>query len=496
MPTKNNNSIIPLNPHPQEIEFKEGTFIPRSEFVFIYDEDLAELRQIANTSGIDLEIAGFTVSPTNSTSSNNTCKVNLVLRDDSSLGEEGYRLIVGLAISIAATTTRGLFWGTRTLLQLLHAGPNQEVPYLVITDRPEFEYRGVMIDNARNFHSLEFHIETIKKMSSFKLNKYQIHFSDNESYTLPSSAFPSLPTPDKHYTTDQIKQLVKVANDYHITIVPEIDVPGHAKALTLSMKQLACSDTPTDTTTGKLCIGSEHTYDTLETLFTEVMDMIPGDYWHLGADEVGYDDQANCTCRECLKRMKIESLNEGDQLYHYFINRMHNFVKNNDRKMLVWEGFKPTGNPRIAKDIIVCPFDVKHKGCMPENYFDAGYRVLNTSWTPLYIADKIYMTTPEIMARWSPYMFGAGRSPQPYAYWKKFAPKDLQKQIIGAQICTWDIEEKAEAGLLFGTGPGYYDYGRPGPRVQIMAERIWTGSHTPAKELLERLGQHYWQASF
>ena len=103
------------------------------------------------------------------------------------------------------------------------------------------------------------------------------------------------------------------------------------------------------------------------------------------------------------------------------------------------------------------------------------------------------MTTPEMLARWSPYMFGAGRSPQPLAYWKKFQPGSLKPgQILGAQMCSWANEEKVEEGLLFGTGPGFFDYGRPGPRAPIMAERLWTGSRTNPKDLLERVGQAYW----
>jgi hypothetical protein len=141
----------------------------------------------------------------------------------------------------------------------------------------------------------------------------------------------------------------------------------------------------------------------------------------------------------------------------------------------------------------VCPFDVKFRGKMPSDYFNAGYKVLNTSWTPLYVADKLYMTTPEIIARWSPYMFGAGRSPQPFAYWKKFNPQDYRGKVLGGQVCSWATEQKAEDGLLFGAGPGFPEYGRPAKRVQIVAERLWAGSQTTAKDLLERVGEDYWK---
>jgi N-acetyl-beta-hexosaminidase len=268
-------------------------------------------------------------------------------------------------------------------------------------------------------------------------------------------------------------------------VVPEIDVPGHAAALLAGIDGLKCGSGGR-----KLCIGREETYQVLEKLFTEAMDMMPGAYWHLGADEVYYNGDG---CEHCSARIKSENLENGDQLFNYFINRMHGFVKGRGKQMLVWEGFSPTLEPTIHKDVIVCPFDVKHEGKMPADYFKAGYKILNTSWSPLYVADKLYMTTPEILARWSPYMFGAGRSPQPYAYWKKFSPEDYRGKILGGQICSWATEQKAEEGLLFGTGPGFPDYGRPAPRVQIMAERVWTGSNTTVKNLLERVGEAYWK---
>jgi hexosaminidase len=477
---------LKLVPYPQEVKFQKGVFIPGKHLNLTYDKGDKEIIRVAETCVKDLAGIGFSVSHGKALAVNKASVIILSINDDQGLGKEGYRLKIDSTVSITAASVEGLFWGTRTLLQLISAGPKKGIPQLTITDRPEFEYRGLMIDAARRFHSIEFHIETIKRLASFKLNRYQIHFSDHESYTLPSAAFPSLPTKDRHYTTEGIKKLVDVARQYHVMIVPEIDVPGHSGALIRGIKNLGCGDRGGG---GKLCIGKEDTYEVLEKLFSEIMEMIPGEYWHLGADEVSYN---GAKCNHCAARMKQENLQDGTQLYHYFVNRMHGFVKSKGRQMLVWEGFSPTLAPNIHEDILVCPFDVKHRGRMPIDYFKAGYKVLNTSWSPLYVADKIYMTTPEVIARWSPYMFGAGRSPQPFAYWKKFKPQDFRGKIIGGQMCSWAIEEKAEEGLLFGTGPGFPDYGRPGPRVQIMAERVWTGSGTTVKDLLERVGASYW----
>ena len=473
-----------LVPYPQQVKFQEGVFVPFEYLVLVYKEADKEIIRVAETCVEDFKAIGFKAShgiiPMIRCS-----KIWLSIKGDKSLGKEGYRIDIDSKISVTASTVDGLFWGTRTLLQLMDGGPGTGIAKLTIIDKPEFEYRGLLIDTARKFHSIDFHIETVKRMASYKLNRYQVHFSDHQSYTLPSDLFPDLPTKDRHYTKEEIKRLVDAAKQYHVEIVPEIDVPGHSGALIRGIKELSCGGKGG----GKLCIGKEETYQILEKLFAEIMEMIPGDYWHLGADEVSYNGTG---CSDCAARIKQEKFDGGGQLFHYFINRMHGFVKSKGRQMLVWEGFSPVLEPKVDKDILVCPFDVKHRGHMPKDYFNAGYKVLNTSWTPLYVADNLYMTTPEIIARWSPYMFGAGRSPQPFAYWKKFNPRDYRGKIVGGQMCSWAIEEKAEEGLLFGTGPGFYEYGRPAPRLQITAERLWSGSKTSAKDLLERVGADYW----
>ncbi|MFT7035643.1 MAG: hypothetical protein ACJA2S_004167 [Cyclobacteriaceae bacterium] len=475
-----------LVPWPQKVTLNTGVFVPKRVIELVYKDNQKETKSLIETFAKDLSESGYIVSDSRKKTSPGKSYIILDLTDDKAFAEEEYVLKVDADITITAGSATGLFWGTRTVLQLLSGGAGSSVSKLDIEDKPMLEYRGLLIDNARSFHSLKFHLKTIKQMSYYKMNKYQVHFSDHESYTLPSDKFPDLPTKGRHFTKEEVRQLQEFAEKYHVQIVPEIDVPGHSRALTSGMPELNCTDVEG---AGKLCIGKESTYKILKELFSEVMEMFPGEYWHLGADEVHYPDLDACGCNECKARMRNKNFNSGIELYQSFINDMHAFVKKNNRQMLVWEGFDPASEPEINKEIIVCPFDIKHKGKMPADYMNNGYRILNTSWTPLYIADGIYMTTPEVIARWSPYMFGAGRSPNPYAYWKKFKPTSL---IIGAQVCSWAIGEEAEEGLIFGTGQGFPDYGRPAPRLQIVAERVWTGSSTSYNDLLERVGEAYW----
>ena len=473
-----------LVPWPAEIAWDTGVFRPPGRLELVAESPEQKVQETVATCAEELGAHGFATAVTTDKGGDGT--VSFQLSSDDEMGPEDYEMAVRPdGICVRAANGTGLFWGTRTLLQLLAGGPGKEIPCLRIADRPLLGYRGILVDVARRFHSIEFHLGMIRRLAGYKLNAYHIHFSDDQSYTLPSEKFPGLPTAGRHYTRAEIRQLVELAERYHVTLVPEIDVPGHATSLNRGIPETNC--THADEPLGVVCLGSEGSINAVQELFTEVMGMIPGPYWHLGADEVRYDRYQGCSACEGAAEAKGP---EGvHRLYREFINRLNQFMKANGRQMFVWEGFQPGAEPPIDSDIVVFPFDVKHPGQMPSDYLDAGYRLINSAWTPLYIADRIYMTTPEIIARWNPYMFGAGRSPQPMAYWEKLDPTPA---IIGAQMCSWAIEEKAEEGLLFGTGPGFPEYGRPAPRAQIAAERMWTGGQTTPQDLLERTGASYW----
>jgi N-acetyl-beta-hexosaminidase len=486
-------SELSLIPWPQQIDIKEEKLLIKRNLLLVNPSGDSDIEQIINTCSNDFREIGFNVDISGKEVSNTRGKTQILFFIESSgsnnYGEEGYKLEVGDNISVYVTSSTGLFWGSRTVLQLLKQGPGFSIPKMDISDQPVVRYRGLMIDVARSFHSLEFHLEMIKKMAYYKLNHYMIHFSDHQSYTLPSDIYPGLPTPGRYYSKDDIIKMVDMAKEYHVNIVPSVDVPGHSGALIRGIPELAFNGEQ------KLDVTKERTYEILQNIFGELMELFPGPVWHLGADEVGFPDLKDSPDEYYANWMKKHNFSKGSQLLNYFINRMHDFIKGKGYQMFVWEGFKPDLYPKVNNEIIVCPFDVMHEGIMPEDYMSAGYKLLNTSWTPLYVADKIYMTTPEIMARWNMRMFGAGRSPQPFAYWKKFSPDEIITEVVGGQMCSWANEEKAEWGMLFGSdaGPGFSDYGRPGPRVQIFSERVWTGDKTSAEYLLERAGVSYWE---
>ena len=484
---------VSLIPWPQNIEISSDNIAVGKELIMVNISSDIGVDRLINTCINDFNEIGFRAGFKHEgiKDSRNSVIVNFFLEKEytENYGDEGYRLDVGDQINLSAPTISGLFWGSRTLLQLFNQGPGIMIPKLSISDHPAFEYRGFMIAVDRQFHAIDFHLSTLKKMAYYKINHYMIHFSGRDSYTLPSEKYPQLPTPGRSYTKEEIIALVELAREYNITIVPSVDVPGHTGALIQAIPELNF-----DERRRSLNIAREETYEIIQDIFEELMELFPGPIWHLGADEVRYPDLAESPDQSYTDWMISNNMTKGDQLLNYFINRMYDFIKGHGYRMFVWEGFNPYVEPKVNPEIIVCPFDIKFEGKMPSDYMDNGYTLLNTSWTPLYIANKTSMTTPETFAKWDPLMFGAGRSPQPFRYWTKFSPEDISTEIIGAQMCVWDIEEKAEWGLIFGSdaGPGFHDYGRPGPRLQIFSERTWSGGITTAKDLLERTGAAYW----
>ncbi len=454
-----------LIPQPCKLIRMKGAFSPAVDLCVMAASGEKGTAQTAETLVSDLRETGF-----NATVSKDAKAAGIILKiiNDKSLGDEGYRLKVGEEIIITAYKQDGLFWGTRTVLQLLETGQKTTIPMLLIEDKPRYRYRGCMVDVARWFHSLKFHQRMIKNLSRYKINFYHIHFSDDQSFTLPSEHYPSLPSQKRCYTKQELDELVNLAERYHVTIIPEIDIPGHATTLCAAVPELVCRGKPPG---GVICAGSEKSYAALEALVSETMDIFPGPYFHIGADEVNF--AAWDGCPDCAEMIKKEKLKDNHGLYNYFINRINRFVKSKGRRTIVWEGFKPGTTPFVDKDIIVDQFENHY--AMPDELIQAGYDLINASWAPLYIARN--MSTPaEQIAEWNPTYFGKHPPPKPLT---DMVHIQDTKQLLGACMCTWENPESVEDGLLFGIGEPVPGYSQPEPRLPIFAGRVWIGNGHP-----------------
>ncbi len=321
-------------------------------------------------------------------SNKGTIQLNLNQVPDPKLGAEGYVLVsTARGVVITANKNAGLFYGMQTLMQLLPmhiAGKSVvkmkwTIPAVSITDYPRFAWRGLMLDVSRHFFSKQDVMQYIDEMAKWKFNTFHWHLTDDEGWRIEIKSLPKLtevgawrvqryghfgdrevPKPGEaaseggFYTQDDIRQVVKYAAERNITIVPEIDVPGHSMAAIASYPELSCKkDTATRVSPGMNFIdwygnntfkanvenalnpADENVYVFLDKVFTEVAALFPGQYIHVGGDECykGYWAE-NADCQQLMKKLGIRHV---EDLQGYFMNRVEAILKSKGKKLIGWD---------------------------------------------------------------------------------------------------------------------------------------------------------------
>ncbi len=277
---------------------------------------------------------------------------------------ESYTLsVTPQQILIRATSGAGLFYGMQTLLQL--AQPSGAGSYSIasveIEDTPRFAYRGLMLDVSRHFSTKEFIKKQIDALAYYKINRLHLHLTDAAGWRLEIKKYPLLtefaawrtdPTWKQwwnggrkyvrfdapgayggYYTQDDIREILEYARQHYITVIPEIEMPSHSEEVLAAYPQLSCSGEPYKNS--DFCVGNEETFTFLENVLTEVMELFPSEYIHIGGDEAG--KSAWKTCPKCQKRMKDEHLANVDELQSYLIHRIEKFLNNHGRHLLGWD---------------------------------------------------------------------------------------------------------------------------------------------------------------
>lgn len=277
---------------------------------------------------------------------------------------ESYTLsVTPQQILIRATSGAGLFYGMQTLLQL--AQPSGAGSYSIasveIEDTPRFAYRGLMLDVSRHFSTKEFIKKQIDALAYYKINRLHLHLTDAAGWRLEIKKYPLLtefaawrtdPTWKQwwnggrkylrfdapgasggYYTQDDIREILEYARQHYITVIPEIEMPSHSEEVLAAYPQLSCSGEPYKNS--DFCVGNEETFTFLENVLTEVMDLFPSEYIHIGGDEAG--KSAWKTCPKCQKRMKDEHLANVDELQSYLIHRIEKFLNDHGRHLLGWD---------------------------------------------------------------------------------------------------------------------------------------------------------------
>lgn len=343
-----------LIPKPISVQENKGVF------TFYKNTALSFPAALSSAAGLlKSQLSNFEFS-----SSKNKTRIQYVLLKASEVvGKEGYKLsIQPNQIIIAAQTVQGAILGTSSLVQLQMIQQNQQqISCGIILDSPRFAYRGMHLDVSRNFFPLSFIKKYIDLMSLYKFNTFHWHLTDGPGWRLEIKKYPKLTQMGAFrafnswkswwdserlytaqgdagsyggfYTQVQAKEIVKYAASKGITVIPEIEMPGHTEEVLAAYPELACSGKPYQG--GAFCVGNEKTFEFLENVLTEVMDIFPSTFIHIGGDEVGKADWKKCPKCQALKNKA--SLKDENELQSYFVKRIEKFLNQHQRNLLGWD---------------------------------------------------------------------------------------------------------------------------------------------------------------
>lgn len=373
------------------------------------------------------------------------------------LKEEGYEMDINNRVTIEASTVKGVFWGTRTLLQMLHNQPSG-IMQGKTSDYPQYSHRGMMIDVARKFFTIDYLKDYIKILSFYKMNELQIHLNDNgfveffdndwkktyAAFRLESDCFPGLTAKDGSYTKEEFRDLQKMAARYGINIIPEIDVPAHSLAFTHYNPNLAADKK--EYGMDHLDLYKKEVYNFLDTLFNEYLSgdepVFLGPDVHIGTDEY--------------------NLKEAEQ-FRYFTDYYLKYVSGYGKNPRLWGSLK-----HMKGDT---PVNLKGKTVNAWNYnwmdmetaLKEGAKVINTCDAFLYIVPSVnyyhdFLEYKWLYEKWSPRMM------------KKGEMIEYSPNLSGAMFAVWNDR--------VGNGISQQDvHIRTFPAMQVIAEKLWKGEH-------------------
>ena len=395
---------------------------------------------------------------------------------------ESYTLsVTPQQILIRATSGAGLFYGVQTLLQL--AQPSGAGSYSIasveIEDTPRFAYRGLMLDVSRHFSTKEFIKKQIDALAYYKINRLHLHLTDAAGWRLEIKKYPLLtefaawrtdPTWKQwwnggrkyvrfdapgayggYYTQDDIREILEYARQHYITVIPEIEMPSHSEEVLAAYPQLSCSGEPYKNS--DFCVGNEETFTFLENVLTEVMELFPSEYIHIGGDEAG--KSAWKTCPKCQKRMKDEHLANVDELQSYLIHRIEKFLNNHGRHLLGWDEILQGG---IAPNATVMSWRGEEGGIAAVT---SGHRAIMTPGAYCYLdsyQDAPY-SQPEAIGGYLPLKKVYSYNPVPASLTAEQA-----KLVYGVQGNLW---------VEYIPTPEHVEY-MIYPRILALAETAWS----------------------
>ncbi|MBC5994466.1 glycoside hydrolase family 20 protein [Pontibacter cellulosilyticus] len=363
---------VSLIPQPAQVSMQKGSFAINKDTKIYVDDKNEELKRIAEQLAREIkEKTG--VEPEleyKRPKSKDKNLIHLTLQgSNDTLGTEGYTIQVQPAcITLAANEPNGIFLGTQTIRQLLPVKPSTAavtIPALSIVDKPRYSWRGMHLDVVRHFYPVEFVKKYIDYLAMHKYNTFHWHLTDDQGWRIEIKKYPKLTQvgawrdstlighywdlpqtykKERHggyYTQEQIKEVVKYAQERYITVVPEIEMPGHALAALTAYPELSCTGGPFKVESkwgifhDIFCAGNEQTFAFLEDVLTETIALFPSKVIHIGGDEAPKTRWK--ACPKCQARMKQENLKDEHELQSYFVQRMEKFLNAKGRTIIGWD---------------------------------------------------------------------------------------------------------------------------------------------------------------
>lgn len=484
--TQEMNTEINIIPKPKSIVLNEGSFILNANTKIFFDSNS---KRVADYLAEVLNPAtGFDLKPSiwNGRMESNSIILSLKKQNED-YGKEGYTLVINpFNILIEANELNGLFYGVQTLRQLFDPyinsvakveGLDWILPCVVVYDKPEFIWRGLNLDCCRHFMTKDFVKRYIDLLAYHKFNTLHWHLTEDQAWRIEIKKYPELTkkgafrTYDDgtvyggYYTQEDIKEVVDYAASRFINVVPEIEMPGHSTAAISCYPEISCTGGPFDVGTlwgiyyDIYCAGNEKTFEFLEDVITEVVELFPSKYIHIGGDEAPKNRWKNC--QKCQQRIKDKNLKDEHELQSYFIKRMEKFINSKGKQIVGWDeilegGLAPEATVQSWRgvkgaieaaqqghDVIVSP--TSH--C----YFD--YPVDVTDLQKVYSFDPV---PPELTEAERKHVLGSEGN-----MWTEYAPQEL-------------VDDR-----LF-------------PRMLALSEVIWTyPAERNFEEFRQRVQKHY-----
>ena len=447
----------PLIPWPQQIKFAPGKMELGSQTHIIARSE--ELRPLAEVLAGEISLATGLRLPTKTGAAS---PGDIVLSLEASLKDEAHTFTVTDRATVQGGNYGPVALGTVTLLQSLQLQDGKVyLPRLAIEDAPKTTFRGLMVDVARQFHSIANLQQMVELCRLYKIRYLQLHLTDDPSFMFPSKTFPQLATKNQHggktYTLEELKGLVAFADARNVTIIPEYEVPGHSAAANRAMRDLfMIKGTKPYEHHASINFAKPEVMQAVDTIVGEMCEVFRSSpYFHIGGDEA--DLAFAHQNEEFQAAFKKFNLPNQHQLYRKFVADMNEIVKKHGKQMIVWEGFgrEPKLPVQIPKDVIVMEYEIRFY--MPDRLVQDGYKVINASWTPLYVVNR-GRPTEEIYAwqlrQFKPY----GAKPADRGV---IVPPDAP--VFGAQMCAWEQSEVVELPSTR-------------RRLPAMSERVWNPS--------------------